>query len=143
MNKLYIIFTFLILFTFKNYGQEMTCADFKNGTFTVPANEIMPLSYTIIREGNMQTEIVHDPNNTLGDDFSKNSYEIIEWIDDCTYRVKYDETKMELSEFQQFMNDNNGILTELLKIEGKCFYFKSTLVVEGETQRLDGKFCAE
>lgn len=124
-------------------AQELTCSDFKNGNFFVPADNQTILAYKIIRNGNQQTEIVEDPENILGTDFNKTAYEIIEWIDDCTYRLKYDESKMELSEYEKFLNDNNGVLNEMVKIEGKCFYFKSTLNVNGKTQSMTGKICKE
>ena len=121
----------------------MACSDFKNGNFYVPADKETLLPYKIIRNGNHQTEIVEDSENILGADFNKISYEIIEWIDDCTYRLKYDDSKMELTEYQKFMNDNDGILNELVKIEGKCFYFKSTLSVNGIKHQMTGKICKE
>ncbi len=140
MEKHFLIFA-LLLSSLCTFSQELDCSDFKNGTFYVEADQYIPLGYKIIRQGDTQIEIVHDPENQLDESFNKTAYENIIWIDDCTYRLKYDETKMELSEFQQFINDNNGILTELIKIEGKCFYYKSTLDVNGETQRIDGKMC--
>jgi len=136
----------LLAFFFSNtciYAQDLQYSDFKNRNFYVEEDEFLPLGYKIIREGNSQVEIVQDPENKLGSDFTKTSYEIIEWIDNCTYRLKYDKTKMQLSEYQQFLNDNNGVLTELLKIEGKCFFVKSTLNVNGEIQRIDSKMCLE
>lgn len=128
---------------FTSCAQEMTCADFKNGEFYVPADEETPFNYKIIRNGNKQIEILLDPENKISDDFNKKAFEIIEWIDDCTYRLKYDESKMNLTKNQQFINDNNGILTEVIKIEEKCFYYKSTLIVNGEIERIDGKICVE
>lgn len=130
-----------LLLSANSSAQELTCSDFKNGTYFVAADDIVPLGYKIIREGNSQIEIVNDPENKLGEDFSKTSYEIIEWIDDCTYRLKYDESKMKLSEYQQFLNDNNGVLTEVIGIEENCFFVKSTLDIDGKTQRIDSKIC--
>ena len=143
MKKITILISIFLLIGIKINAQELTCEDFKNGTFYVPADKETLLTYKIIRNENKQIEIVEDPENTLGADFNKKSYEIIEWIDDCTYRVRYDETKMELSEYQKFVNDNNGILTEMVKIEGKCFFFKATLNVNGEIQVMNGKICKE
>lgn len=143
MKKTTILITIFLLIGIKINAQELTCSDFKNGNFYVPAENETILPYKIIRNGNQQTEIVEDPENILGTDFNKTAYEIIEWIDDCTYRLKYDESKMELTEYQKFLNDNNGVLNELIKIEGKCFYFKSTLNVNGETQQMTGKICKE
>ena len=143
MYKLSIIFSFLIVFSCKNYGQEMTCADFKNGTFVFPTTELMTYSYTIIREGNTQIEISRDSKDPLNKDLNKTSYGIVEWINDCTYRVKYDETKMELDEYGKFINENNGIMTEIIRIEDNCFYFKTTFVIEGVIQNREGKLCAK
>jgi len=50
---------------------------------------------------------------------------------------------MELTEYQKFLNDNNGVLTELVKIEGKCFFYKATLSANGKIQVLNGKICKE
>jgi hypothetical protein len=143
MKKKKILLLTLILIGLNSCAQELTCSDFKNGNFYVPVDNENIFAYKIIRNGTQQTEIVEDPENILGADFNKTSYGIIEWIDDCTYRLKYDDAKMELTEFQKFMNDNNGVLNELVKIEGKCFYFKSTLDVNGETQQMTGKICRE
>ena len=143
MKKTKILLLTLILIGLNSCAQELTCSDFKNGNFYVPADNETVLTYRIIRNGNEQRELVEDPENTLGTDFNKSPYEIIEWIDDCTYRAKYDESKMELSEYQKFVNDNNGILTEMVKIEGRCFYFKATLDVNGEIQVMNGKICKE
>ncbi len=142
MKKTILIALFLVI-GIKINAQELACSDFKNGNFYVPADKETLLPYKIIRNGNHQTEIVEDPENILGADFNKIAYEIIEWIDDCTYRLKFDDSKMELTEYQKFLNDNNGILNELVKIEGKCFYFKSTLSVNGETHQMTGKICKE
>ena len=143
MQKTKILFLTIILIGLNSCAQELTCLDFKNGNFYVPADQETLLTYKLIRNGNQQTEIIEDPENTLGKDSNKTAYEIIEWIDDCTYRLKYDESKMELSEYQKFLNHNNGVLNELVKIEGKCFYFKSTLNVNGEIQVMNGKICKE
>ena len=69
---------------------------------------------------------MEDPNNLLGPDFNKTAYVKLEWLDPCTSRLIYDDTKMTLSEYQKYINDYGGFLTEMIKIEGRCFYFKST-----------------
>ncbi len=50
---------------------------------------------------------------------------------------------MQLTEYQQFINDNNGVMTALIKIEENCFYVTSTLSANGETQTIDSKICKE
>lgn len=138
-----IILLSILIIGFNSYSQELTCKDFKNGTFIVPKDEMIPTSFKIIRNGNSQIEFVMNPDEVDEPELKEKSYEIIEWIDDCTYKLKYDESKMKLTESKQFINDNGGIMTEMIKIEGKCFFYKSTLTVNGQTQRIDGKICTE
>jgi hypothetical protein len=82
MKKTTISIAIFLLIGIKINAQELTCSDFKNGNFYVPAENETILPYKIIRNGNQQTEIVEDPENILGTDFNKTAYEIIEWIDD-------------------------------------------------------------
>ncbi|MBI6121469.1 hypothetical protein [Salegentibacter maritimus] len=139
--KLTLIITLLI--GLSTTAQELTCADFKNGTFITPANEEVPLDYKIVRNGTSQVEISEDPNGILPADFQKKQYVTIEWLDDCSYRAKYDEKKMVMSDFHKLVNENNGILTEMVKIENGCFYYKSSLTINGKTDYLEGKMCLE
>ncbi len=66
---------------------------------------------------------------------------IIEWIDECTYKLTYDSTKSELTDFQKMVNGLGGFMNEMIKIEGNCFYFKSTLKYNGGEQSIEGNFC--
>ncbi|MBO3100021.1 hypothetical protein [Gelidibacter pelagius] len=143
MRPFKILFLLFLLISLTAYAQQLTCIDFKEGSFYVPADEEMPLSYKIIRKGTEQIEVVDDPNNMLGPDFNKTAYVKIEWIDACTSRLKYDETKMELSDYQKHINENNGFLTEMVKIEGNCFYFKSTFNDHDRVEEMTGKICKE
>ena len=137
-----LLFTILLAGLSAN-AQELTCADFKDGTFITPASEEVPLDYRIIRNGNSQVEITEDPDGILPSDFQKEQFVLIEWVDDCSYRSKYDEEKMDMSEFHQLVNDNGGILTEMVKIEDGCFFYKSSLTINGKTEYLEGKMCVE
>ena len=119
-------------------AQELTCADFKNGTFIVPKKSEEEPQYTLIRDGNSQIEVIDIDGQTI------RLYGILEWIDECSYKLTYDETKMNLPKEIQFVNDNGGIVSELIKIENKCFFYKSVLIIDGkESKRIDGKYCAE
>jgi len=122
-------------------SQELTCADFREGSFYVPADDETLLSYTITRTGTRQIETVEDPNNLLGADFNKTAYAVIEWIDACTYRLTYDGKQMALSDYQKDINQKNGFLVSLEIIEGPCFYFKSILSDQDQEQIIKGKLC--
>jgi hypothetical protein len=121
---------------FQLNGQKLTCANFKNGTFIVPKmSENIP-EHKLVRNGNSQEEIIQVNGQTI------KIYGNITWINECSYKLTYDLTKMKPSKEIQFINDNGGIITELIKIEDNCFYYKSFLLVNGkEFKRIDGKYC--
>ena len=141
MNKLITLST-LILCVFNSFGQDLTCSDFKEGTFFSNPREDMPIEYKVIREGNSQIEIITaDPQNLLGEDFAKTQYQIVEWINDCTYRLTYDVTKMDLTDYQKLINESGGPVTEITKIENDYYFYKSTLKIGDQTQTMEGKMC--
>ncbi len=133
-----IIFIVILLTAIGLKAQSLSCSDFKNGTFIVPkVSEDLP-DYKLIRNGNSQMEIIEMSGQTL------NLYGILEWINECSYKLTYDGSKMKLPEELQFINDNGGIICEMIKIENKCFYYKSVLIIDGkEAHRIDGKYCVE
>ncbi len=138
MKKQYLFFIVIVLVGLNSSAQNLSCSDFQNGTFTIPNESGSQSEYKLIREGKVQMEVVEieDEKFTI--------YGIIEWINECSYILKYDNSKMSLPEELQFINDHGGIVTDLIKIEDKCFYYKSVLIIDGkETQRIDGKFCKD
>jgi len=143
MKKLILLS--LLLITFYSFSQELSCNDFKEGTFVAKMTEPVKVEWKIVREANSQTEFPGElPEELKGTDFPMDPrYAIIEWVDDCTYILKYDGTKTELTEMQETVNKLGGFINEMVKIEDGCFYYKSTLKFEGGEQSLEGKFCKE
>ncbi|WP_422081161.1 hypothetical protein [Ulvibacterium sp.] len=138
MKKTILLFFTVTLIGLISNAQELTCADFKNGTFIVPKKSEDEPDYKLIRNGNSQTEVIQIQGQTI------TLYGILEWIDECSYKLTYDKTKMKLPKEIQFINDNGGIKAELIKIANKCFYYKSVLIIDGkETKRIDGKYCQQ
>ena len=138
-----LLFLGVLLLGYNCHSQQLTCENFKNGTFITPGDEIVPVSIKIVRKGNYQTEIILNPEVIDAEDpeLRKTFFEIIEWIDDCSYRITYDETKMSLDEHQKFVNENGGLLVEMIKIEGSCFFYKSSMEIDGEIVSVNGKLC--
>ena len=124
-----------MLITFCACSENGNCSDFKEGDFIVPSDSETNIPYQIIRKKDSQIEIVSDP------EFSGTSYINIEWINDCSYISKYDTSKMELTEFQKYINDNGGIVTEIIGFDGKCALLKSTLTVDGIADVIESKLC--
>tara|TARA_R110002050_G_scaffold299550_1_gene465518 strand:+ start:64 stop:438 length:375 start_codon:yes stop_codon:yes gene_type:complete len=118
---LLLIFLFIVLTT---NAQELTCTDFKTGQFYIPETEEMA-KYTVVsndsiseftpeRDSTIKKYIVVREKNTQiewknGIGNGSPEFEIIEWIDDCTYRLTYDDSKSELDD------EKNGLMkiTEL------------------------------
>lgn len=139
------IFILTILCGINSFGQELTCDDFKEGTFKGTVLEPVKLVWKIIRRGNEQTETINEPSSEYKDLLESTSphYVKIEWIDDCSYRTTYDDSKSALTEGEKFINSVGGITTEMIKIEGTCYYYKSTIKVGEQKKVIEGKMCKE
>ncbi|MGM5470453.1 hypothetical protein ACS386_09255 [Flavobacteriaceae bacterium LMO-SS05] len=142
-NTILIIFGLIGINTF---GQELSCNDFKNGIFKTIIEEPMRIEIQLVREGDSQIEkIVNAPQELIdmGYPTDKKNYGTIQWIDDCSYILIYDETNTELTESQKLVNNGGGLLTEFVKIEGKCFYYKSSIKNDPNGLVVEGKYCKE
>jgi hypothetical protein len=153
--------TFLLFSTFliglTTSAQELTCVDFRTGEFYIPSTEELK-NFTIIKNDSIadftikmdstvtKTIIVREKGthtewkNGIG--IGEPKYEIIEWINDCTYRLTYDATKMELDIMEKWTNENNGIVVSKRKIEGKCLFYTATMTTNaGEKLSQNGVIC--
>ncbi|QTE24116.1 hypothetical protein [Polaribacter cellanae] len=138
-------------------NSKFKCSDFKTGKFFIPETEEL-LKYTreyqdsiseffikrdkkiqkylVIRKKSTQTEWVNGENK------GNPVYEKIEWVNDCSYRLTYDESKMELDEYQINLNKNKGILVEMTGFFGNCAKYEATFTSEtGEITKQKGTFC--
>jgi len=145
MKKNILLIGIFLLIGLKINAQELTCEDFKEGTFNTTVLEPVKLDWKIVRIGNEQTETIKEiPEEYKDLGYPTDPHYVnIEWIDDCSYRATYDDSKSELTESQKLINSVGGITTELIKIEGNCFYYKSTLKFGEEEQVMEGKMCKD
>lgn len=154
--------TTFLLFTLGLIGlnisaQKLTCTDFQDGEFYIPTTEelkkftvvkndsinIINLQMdstvtktVIIRKKGTQTEWVNGIGN------GQPAYEKIEWIDDCTYRLTYDDSKMDLADMEKWINENNGIVVSKRKIENNCLFYTATMTTNsGEKLSQSGVIC--
>lgn len=113
MRKTKLLLLILSLIGLNSCAQQLTCADFKIGQFYIPETAEMT-KYTIVendsitemtpeRDSSIYKYIVIRENNTQiewtnGIGNGNPEYEILEWIDDCTYRLTYDASKSELDD---------------------------------------------
>jgi hypothetical protein len=131
-----IIFTFVsILFTNGIFGQELTCTDFKEGTFYIEAN---------LNGRLMQYDIIRYP------DFQEEFYENMEpmkvglqWMDECSYIITLDHTQPNFGKTDQLINEGGGIKVYLLEIIDNCYNFESSFTMNSETYMFKGKICKD
>jgi len=128
----------IILILLNSCTQDLTCTDFKEGTFYIPADTLIDKSSTLIRKGNSQVE------NRDGIEGCHPEHILLEWIDDCSYRAKYDSSKMQLGKKKTEFNENNGIVVEKVDIKGNCMEYIATLTLpDGEEIKQGGIICKE
>lgn len=126
------------------FAQESDCSDFRTGSFYIRPTDELPISYRIVRTTTEQIEtILGSPKGVVKEKNRKPQYGIIEWEGACSYRIKFDDAKTELSETQLLINANNGVLIELLTREKDCFKFRSTFLNGEETISFIGTQCKE
>jgi len=137
-----IIFTLTGTFSF---GQDLKCEDFRNGSFTIETEIPFKMKGNLSRNGKDQTEIITEmPEELKGSGIENNTvYGKVEWIDDCSYRLTYDDSKGKLTESQKLVNSFGGILTELIKIDGNCFHYKSSVKYNGNEEVINGIVCKD
>ncbi|GMN10849.1 hypothetical protein MTsPCn9_29870 [Croceitalea sp. MTPC9] len=117
-------------------GPYLTCADIKTGSFYMIYSD--KDSVLMERKGNVQIEYSNITDKENG------AYSNLEWIDGCTYILKFDETKHKLNKSQQLVNDNNGLVVTQAKINDRCMGYRAVLTLaNGKSKAKTGKICLE
>lgn len=135
-----IFFLLSLLGSLSVFSQSLDCEDFKDGIYYAEISEPINVKWKITRNGNQQIEeVIELPEEAKKIGYpTEPQYQIIEWIDDCTYHSKYDGTKFKLSQSQKMMNDNGGVLTKIVKVEGNCYYYVGDLINEWKSTENGG-----
>lgn len=154
------LLSLIFIFTYNTIiSQDLTCEDFKVGKFYIPNDDKLQeftisfrdsivkylperdtsyIKTVLVRSEKTQTEWKDGINQG---DFRN---EIIEWINDCNYRLTYDEENQQLDETEQWINDNNGVIISKIKIERRCMIYDATLTSnEGVVFSQKGIICKE
>ncbi len=126
----------VVLFSIGGFAQELSCADFREGTFFIEVSAMdVELKYDIVRYPNYQEEYYRLGGPTKVD---------IRWLDECSYVLTKNPNDPDLSEIDQQINDRGGVVVQLLRIEENCYYFTSLIkVTESHSERMDGKICKD
>ena len=125
-------------------GQNLLCNDFKEGSFTLTSFGNSPIISKVVRNSNSHIETITElPEEMKGLNIPMKYYVNIEWITECSYKMTYDGTKMQLNPLLISYNESGGILVELLEIKGNCFFYKSSFKLNGQDYELKGKLCKD
>lgn len=116
MKKLLILLVFCI--GLSSCGQDLKCADFKNGTFLIPGDSIYPISSNIIRKNGRQIEWEKEGDST---------HAVIKYLDDCNWILTYDTELNVLDELEKLINNSGGVRVEVLKIKGDTLFYNGIL----------------
>ncbi|EHQ02132.1 hypothetical protein [Gillisia limnaea] len=127
MKKLLLLLS--ILTSFSSCAQELTCADFKEGEFLIPADSLNPESYKISRKNGTQLEL--DEN---GDEIKIN----IKYKDDCNYILTYQESQ-NLDDLANYINNSGGIHIKVLEIKGDTLTYSGLIKNDTLSYEMPGK----
>ncbi|MEZ4857981.1 MAG: hypothetical protein R2781_04160 [Flavobacteriaceae bacterium] len=128
----------LLTFSLLSCSSNLKCDDFRNGNFYIESENDTIDKIVIVRKRNSQKEWVNEIGNGKSGDIKLN------WIDECTYRINYDETSKNFTKREKLINDNNGILVEKIFIIGRCMNYKATMKrKDGKIIERFGKICKE
>ena len=137
--RIYYIILLICLISSGIYAQEnLTCADFKEGHFVIPANETTPYELQIIRQGNQQTEI-----RDIGGKVTEFVIDIT-WVDDCTYTLKLNQLQEKPDDpLTEEIYRTIVITTQMTHIEGNCADFTASASYKELEVVMYGKICKQ
>jgi hypothetical protein len=128
--KYFLKISVLVLFiSILSCEKKTSCTDFKSGTFLISTDTSFVKSQKIIRNNDLDIQV-----SPKGDSvFAK-----IEWLNDCSYKLKFDKNRMHLSNFHLNINTNNGILVEYGQAVNGIMPFVSVIKGKTKTETFNG-----
>jgi len=123
-KRLVVLMLHLLVFTASAFSQVLTCSDIKNGVF-ISFSKTNGSRSVYTRTGEVQKELNTSTKETILWD--------VEWIDDCSYYLKYnsgleDNPKKELDKIKK-----HKILIKILSVSQNYYVFQSFLDKESNT----------
>src|SRR6185503_2765830 len=123
-KKVTFLILYFLIFTASAFSQVLTCSDIKNGVF-ISFSKTNGSRSVYTRTGEVQKELNTSTKETILWD--------VEWIDDCSYYLKYnsgleDNPKKELDKIKK-----HKILIKILSVSQNYYVFQSFLDKESNT----------
>ena len=104
----------LDLVGFNSCAQSLTCDDFKNGSFLIPADSLVAKSYKIERRSGQQIEFDEKGNKSIID---------IKYIDDCNYILTINPNSPKKLKSERLINEAGGINVKVTEIKGDTLFY--------------------
>lgn len=143
MYMKFFVSLLLLLSSSSIVAQDLECSDFREGVFTIYTDTPIASEGTLIRKGNKQIESYYK----IPDEFRKQGFPTepvtvrMEWIEACSYLLFSGADPDEFNQADNYIEEKGGILNEMVKIEGNCFFYRSSLEVDGEELVITGRIC--
>ena len=129
MKHSILAFSILLAAIWLSCEKKMSCTDFKTGTFLVANDSTFVNAQKVIRTENLQQQI-SPKGDTL---FAK-----VRWLNDCSYILTFDKSKMHLNSFQINVNSKGGILVEYGQPTGNIMPYLAVIKGKTKTQTIPG-----
>ena len=129
MKHSILAFSILLAAIWLSCEKKMSCTDFKTGTFLVANDSTFVNAQKVIRTENLQQQI-SPKGDTL---FAK-----VRWLNDCSYILTFDKSKMHLNSFQINVNSKGGILVEYGQPTGNVMPYLAVIKGKTKTQTIPG-----
>tara|TARA_B100000809_G_scaffold266760_1_gene331267 strand:+ start:11534 stop:11941 length:408 start_codon:yes stop_codon:yes gene_type:complete len=123
MKKTILSLAILCTAVLASCEKKMNCTDFKTGTFLISKDTLFTNAPRLIKTATSQQQI-----SSKGDTLFAN----VKWLNDCSYKLTFDKTKMMLSAFHINTNTRGGFLVEFGQPTGSIMPYIS--VIKGETK---------
>lgn len=125
------IFLFVFLISLFSCNQNAKCQDFKKGDFIVKFDSEIYSKFE--RTENYQIETNH---------YGEKIYYTIEWISECVFIQRFDESEMILTDEMKMVNKDGGVVIELLDIiDDGCIAYQSYVKNFKGLSLKKGNFC--
>lgn len=118
-----IPYIFLLIFLC-SCAEKSVCEKFKKGDFYEIVLGNGNINKKITRINNSEISLIVKRNGEKTE--STKDYYIIEWINECDYILKIDESKMEMDASMREINRNGGILCEFEYEYDNYLHYKCT-----------------
>ncbi len=129
MKHSILAFSILLAAIWLSCEKKMSCTDFKTGTFLIANDSTFANAQKVIRTENLQQQI-SPKGDTL---FAK-----VKWLNDCSYILTFDKSKMHLNSFQINVNSKGGILVEYGQPTGNVMPYLAVIKGKTKTQTIPG-----